>query len=231
MPERYGGPGDKRLERILQSLNRARGDSFDTSTSSNVYYENLALARAICMIWELNRQMASQWDPRRMTHMLPRWEKILGIVPNAEHTEVERRAVVLDKFQRWGESSDRQRIYDGLREILGATFYDVEYISYAAAVIHTPDGTYSFGTANTAYPWYSTVAHILIRLQVPSGYSNGDLQEKVAGIHPFMDSVCPAWVTWDWYVPPASPVAVSGGPSAGGFFLDEDFNLNRQVFD
>lgn len=230
-PEQSGGPGDRRLERILESLNAARGDGYDVSSSSNVYVENMALARAISAAWGTNRRIAHEWDPNKTVAFIPRWEAIMGLRPNPSDTAVERRARIAAQWARFGQRVDRQYISDGLTRLLGSVFVSVEYISFANAVIHTPDGTYPWGTASTDTPWYSTVAHVLIRVSKPTNYTEGDFQKVVSTIHPFMDAVCPAWMTWDWYRPGAVSYEVSGGPSAGGFFLDEDHNLNNQVFD
>ena len=48
-----------------------------------------------------------------------------------------------------------------------------------------------------------------------------------------LDPIANAFVTFDWYRAPTgrAPINVSGGPSAAGFYLDQDSNLGNHVFD
>lgn len=231
-PERYGGPGDRRLQRILEALNAARGSGYDTSSESNVWVENFAFARAISAAWGTNRRLAHQWDPQRMTSLLSRWETILGLSPLSTDTEGDRRARIERHMLRFGEAGDQQYISDNLRRILGDVFVAVEYVAASSASITVPNGTYSFGTANTDYPWTSTVCRILIRTQKPSSYTEREFYDAVDGVHPFLDSVLPAWCTWQWYRPGSTSATAGGGSiSAAGFYLDDEHNLDNEVFD
>ena len=232
-PNRFGGKGayGVRLEVILNGLNQARGDAYDVSASSNVYAENHAIARVINDLFSTNQRLANQWDAFRMTTNLPRWESILNIVPVPGDADTTRRARIQTIFARTGQAPFTSYIATQLAALLGSFFVAVEYISVANAVIIVPDATYPFGIVSAVSPWSSTAAHILIRTKLPTGAKESDFQAAVGLINPFMDAVAPAWVTWDFYRPGLVSVAVTGGPSAGGFYLDDAQNLNTEVFD
>lgn len=232
-PNRFGGKGiyGVRLEGILNGLNQARGDAYDTSTSSNVYAENLAIARVLNDIWSTNARLANQWDASRMTTNLGRWETILGISPSPSDSDSTRRARIGATFARTGQSPFTSYLSTQLSAILGSVFVSVEYISYANARITVPDATYPWGSVFPGAPWSSTTARILIRTAIPTGYRETDYQAAIALMVPFLEAVAPAWITYDWYRPGPVSVSVVGGPSAGGFYLDDTRNLGFEVFD
>lgn len=233
-PRRFGG-GKPRLEIIHESLNAQRGSAFDASNPDTiVWLENMAIARALCFDgWGTNERLSYQWDPDRMTDMLPRWEKIFRIVPPPTANGNERRAVIRARFRRFLDvTALHSRLYTKLSEVLGPAFYAIEYISVANAVVHVPDATYPWGTVAAGFPWYSTVAHMLVRLQKPTGWTEGDFYEAAGKVAPTLDPIVPAWLTFDWYRASecGAPIAVVGGPSAAGFYLDCPHNLGNQVF-
>lgn len=234
-PRRFGG-GRPRLRIIHDALNAARGTAIDASNPDTVaWVENMAHARAICFDgYGTNDRLALQWDPDRMTDMLPRWERILKIVPSPTATDAERRRVVKRRWQRFIEAAAlHSQIVSRLQAELPDVFVAVEYISIDNAVVHVPDASYPWGTVVAGFPWYSTVAHVLVLLQKPEGYKESDFYAAASKLGPVLDPLLPAWCTWDWYrKPSAGPsISVDGGPSQGGIYLDNDANLDNNVFD
>ncbi len=195
----------------------------------------MAHARAITFDgYGTNDRLSLQWDPDRMTSFLPRWEKILGIVPAPSASEKDRRDEVRKRMRRFIEATAfHSRLYSRLKQELGDVFVAVEYIDIANAVVHSPDPGYPWGTVVLGVPWYSTVAHILVLLEKPAGYSEGDFYSAAAKVFPVTDGLIPAWATIDWYRSPAGypAINVSGGPSRAGFYLDAEHNLDNSVFD
>jgi hypothetical protein len=166
--------------------------------------------------------------------MLSRWEKIFGIVPAPRATEYDRRRVLVRRWQRFRDAAAlHSRLLARLRAEVGEVFSAVEYIDVTNAVIHVPDASYPWGTIATGAPWTSTVAHILVLLVKPAGYTEGDFYTAASKVAPALDGLVPAWCTFDWYRAPAAGPAinVSGGPSQAGFYLDNDHNLDNSVFD
>lgn len=236
-PRRFGGgkyEGKPLLEVVHQSLNAARGAAFDTDSETSIAaVETMAWARALAYDgWELNARLGHQWDARRTTDMLPRWERIFKIRPRPDATDRERRNELVLRWERFGGVSNQARLTTVLSEALGDYFVAVEYISLAEAAVRVPDAAYPWGAVTPGYPWGSTVAHILVKLQKPSGATEAQFYEAAGKVVTLLDPIISAFVTVDWYRAPLStPVSVSGGPSAGGFYLDDEHNLDNNVFD
>jgi uncharacterized protein YmfQ (DUF2313 family) len=231
-PRRFGG-GKPHLEVMHESLNAQRGSAFDPVSTSLVWLETMAMARAIVFDgWGTNQRLANQWDPRSTTDMLTRWETIFRILPAPDTTEAERRAELTRRWQRFGHMANHVKMLTELSARLGTFFVAIEYISLANAVVHVPDGTYPWGVFTAGIGWMSSVAHILVLLQKPAGATEGQFYEQAAKVPQILDAIAPAWTTFDWYRSPVStPIAVTGGPSMGGFYLDDDHNLDNNTFD
>lgn len=231
-PRRFGG-GKTHLEIRQEGLTVQRGTAYSNDPTSIVWLANHAIARALVFDgWDVNGRLALQWDPDRMTDMLPRWEKIFRIIPAPTATLVDRHAVIKARFRRFLDATGlNTRITNALSVALGPFFVAVEYLSLTVANVHDDSGT--FGTPLTGAPWTSTVAHILVRLTKPAGYSEGEFYAAAGLVTPLIDPIMPAWCTLDWYRAPVvyAPVVVIGGPSGGGFYLDEPSNLDNSVFD
>jgi hypothetical protein len=166
--------------------------------------------------------------------MLARWEKIFDLRPRPDATDNERRAAMLERWARFSGIANHAKLLDHLQSALGSYFVAIEYIDLSLARITVPDASYPWGTPNTDYPWSSTVAKILVRLQKPAGATEGDFYAEAGKVGPIVDAIAPAWVAYDWYREPAAPYAainIGGGPSAAGFYLDADHNLDNSVFD
>src|SRR5690348_510827 len=101
-PEKFGASKGHIEEALLEALLETDGTALSKEVSSYVYAERFAEARTIAYLWHLNQRMANQWDPRRMTDFLPRWERIYGIRPLSSDTDVDRRAKVKAKMETYG---------------------------------------------------------------------------------------------------------------------------------
>lgn len=232
-PRRFGGGGKPRVQIVLESLNADRGTAFDASDRTlTVYAINMAIARAISAAWGTNERLGNLWMPYHMSvDTLERWEQILAINPSPDVTELERREYLATLFSNFGQGATNGRITELLSDALGSAFVAVESISYANAKIYVPDGTYPWGSVSADTPWSSTVAHVLVRLQKPTGWSEFDFYEAAGKVPLLLEPILPAWATVDWYRAGPISSAVSGGPSAGGFYLDDAHNLDNECFD
>ena len=225
------GGGRPRAKLFLDALVAARGTAIDAGNPATVaYVETLAIARALAAAWGTNQRLANQWDARRMTSMLSRWERIFAIRRDPDDSDVVRRRRVELAQARVGRAAILTTIRAELVGALGEFFVAVEFLSVANAVITVPDGSYPFGVVVPTMPWSSTVSQILIRVQNP-GTAEHEFYEAIGLISDLIEPLIPAWATWLWYRAPqfGAPFDVPGGPSAGGFYLDER-NLNESVF-
>lgn len=237
-PRRFGGGrynGKPLLQVVHESLNSQRSH-FDTEDGTSIVsIEHEAWARALVFDgWEVNARLGNQLDPKRTTDMLPRWERIFKIRPAPGVSGRARRAVLEDRWARFGEITNHARLTTELAEVLGEYFVDVEYISLDNATISVPDADppYPWGVVTPGYPWRSTVAHILVRIQKPAGATEAQFYEAAGKVALHLDPILNSFCTFDWYRAPLStPIDVDGGPSAGGFYLDDEHNLDNNVFD
>jgi hypothetical protein len=235
-PRRFGGnkyDGKPLVEVLHESLNAQRGAAFDNDSATSISSaETEAWARALAYDgWETNERMSLQWDPRRVTDMLPRWEQIFKIRPLPGSSEVSRRAELSRRWARFGFTSHHAYMETELQSRLGDFFVGIEYTSPSVATVISPDASYPWGVQVDGVPWSSTVGHILVRLQKPAGASEAAFYEAAGKVFPTLDPILNAFVTFDWYRTPLVPISVVGGPSAAGFYLDEDPNLDNSVFD
>lgn len=238
-PRRFGGnrhSGKPLTEVIHESLNAQRGDAYNTDdTTTIVWLENQAYARCIAYDgWETNERLALQWDPNRTTDMLPRWESIFKLAPAPTDSDRARRQALLARWQRFAGPANHARMVTALQSALGDFFVAIEYIALPLAVVHTPDATYPASwnaTVAAGVPWYSTIAHFLVRLTKPSYASEREFYEAAGKVFETLDPICSAFVTFDWYRGGPTCINVAGGPSCAGFFLDDEHNLDNEVFD
>jgi hypothetical protein len=116
------------------------GTAYDTeSQSSPVYIRNFALARCIADVWDTNQRLANQFDPYRMTELLPRWEKFLKVYPLPTDTMSARREPVRAKFARFGKASTYQRVVDIATAYLGSITFTVTGGDSTTANINWPE--------------------------------------------------------------------------------------------
>lgn len=229
-PSPYGG-GEPVAETILRSLNQGMGPAYDTSEGTMVYAENANVAREIAAAWATNQRLSNQGDPRRVTTCLARWERLLSLRVDPSDSDVTRRDRVGDHVYRFGQPATHDYVVDLLTSALGSFFVDVKYITYAEAVITVPDGTYPWGTVVSGAPWSSTVLHILVKTQKPSGYTEGQFYSTVGQVFQTLDPIVSSWCTFDWYRNGAGHTGVWSTDTEAGFFLDDESNLDNQIFD
>lgn len=227
-PRRHGGE-DSIVDDLTQAIATDRGDAYTNDESSTVFVMNHALARTVASGWGTNERLSKLWQPMRCSpDVVKRWERILALPVNVRATWYERRLAVQERLTFYAEAV-RGRILGDLQE-LGAVFVDIEYVTLAGANILSPDASYPFGTQLDGVPWMSTLGRAVARLQKPVGWTEGQFYEATAMVMDLMESYMPAWLDFDWYRP--GPVsAVSNGFSAAGFYLDDDANLDNQIFD
>jgi len=186
--ERYGG-GNRRLQRIIESLNAQRGTAYNTDVTSTVYIDNAAAARGIDAAWATNARVAAICDPYR-TPLLERWEKILALPSTG--TESERRARFAELLSRHGKEPTESALVVAISAALGPVFVALEHIPLTDALVYWPGGT-----PNADFPWMSTVAHLLVHVEASPGMSEGQFYDAVGGLFQLMDARVTAWDTSD----------------------------------
>lgn len=234
-PRAIGGNADEELNALVASQNAQLGSAYDTSEGTAVYVESVAIARMLWGAYGTNARLGNLAHPYKMPkETIPRWEKILFLPGGQNLRETERRDRIAAKWAKFGKFITRAYIEEVIQGVASDVFVQIEHIDYANAHILIPELGYTFGVVGTygASPWASTICHILILTEKPANYSEQDYYASVAKISKALDPILPAWATFDWYRRPEStPIAVSGGPSQAGFYLDDEHNLDNNVFD
>jgi len=218
-PVYLGGDDDDTQAAILEGLNAAHGTAYDVSEGSNVYAENDAYADAIYGIWETNQRVANQFDPQRMTSMLPRWERIMRIVPPEGATMPERRREIARRWARNGRKTTDQDLFDEIYELVGDVLVAIEYDTVATATTFWPSGT-----PNVYAPWYSTISIAKVHVEPTAGMTYDEFCRAVGNAIVVLDARLPAWATWMTWANDFT----TGLPE---FILDNPHNLDWSVFD
>lgn len=232
-PRRLGG-GRPRYIAILEGLLASReAKGLSVETSSYGYARCVALAREIAATWSTSARVGQSRDPYRMDlSVLERWEKLLKLPRTRRDTEGTRRQRLANHESLIGQATITSLVAAQAEITVGSRFVAVEHVPIVGAVITVPDATYPFGTVIAGAPWSSTVCHTLILCQKLAGDTEGSFYEAMGLLVAALDPIMPAWMTFDWYRAPAStPIAVTDGPSMAGFYLDNEANLDNNIFD
>ena len=235
-PRSLGG-ADDHVPLLTRSLQSALGNGLSQEENTFVWLESLVEARQIWCSWATNRRAGNIWSPLRCpSELLPRWETMLYLPRDESDVETVRRARWAHRWELFGKEFDWGVLYDEADLALGDNFIQIDTISLANATITVPDGSYPFTGAvvigNTS-PWSSSVMRFLLRVEALPGESDGQFYKKMGDIVVALNPILPAWMSFDWYRAPLdyAPVSAVGGPSAGGFYLDDPRNLDNCVFD
>lgn len=222
---RFGASSGTNLEAILDELRQGMGTSFDVDRGSVTWVYLNALARVMNDVFEQNQRLANQWDPDRMTDFLERWEIILGIIPIPTDTLVERRRKVELKFQNFGQAATLQIVQDLLSAILTDDVF-VQIIHNLSTNPETgvaiPGGAIIPGGATIPDgEWYSDVSYLPIKVTQPSYMDDLTFYQTVGQIFSFLDTLMPAWVTYDWFR--------QASDGSNTFILDDERNLDNEL--
>ncbi len=209
LPATLGG-GRPRLQTLFKSLNQGRGTGYDTGDNSNVIAETMAEARALDAAWSGNRRAALQFDAKRMTAFIPRWEKILDLHPRRNASDNERRRLILAKYLAW---AGPELFEDAVRALTGDSFVGIEFHPLSTAVQRWPVNGYPNN-------WTSSTAHVLIRVQV-GNQTNAEFWNMRAELSKFLQDYLPFWMEFD--------VAIHDSGGGDCFLLDEP-NLDLETF-
>lgn len=165
---RTGGSADSAFEKILESLNLARGTAYAaydlTRTDTAVYVENYAIAKAINDLWESNQRLANQFDPTRMGPYIERWESILGILRVLPDTLEQRKAVIGARIALLANTPIHQAVADLARAYLGDMFVEIVNHTVADNLGGVPGGaTVPGGVTLPDDLWFSPIAICAVR--------------------------------------------------------------------
>jgi hypothetical protein len=228
-PLRFGG-GTPRLQRLIESLQIARGPLYSTNPLTAVGVENNALARVLDRdSYGGNERMSSSFLPSKATVLgghgtLPRWEGIFGIVAAPSTPEPVRRAAVVAAWQRFLANNGDGGLYTYVVLLLGPLFVKIILTTPTNAVTWWPNRPNPTPDPLTPTPWYSTISYVAIQVQQPATYTEAAFLAQLNSATVLLDWLLPSHCTYAWFT-------VDETASAVGFYLDSYENLLRDAFD
>lgn len=256
---RTGDQSNTVFETILANLNKARGTAYssyqDEDTSSLVYVENLAYAKAIAEIYNTNERMKNQFDPNKMSFFVSRWNRIFGLTPDYDDTLEQQKAVLALKFALLTKRSINVELENLCRAYLGIFF--VEIIHDTSNTNQGSIGPNEFSSpltisggvtlpANTS--WFSALSHIIIRCWQPRTYTgaildnDSEYDRRITKLSTVLDNFLPAYVEVSfmrYYKESAQNIFKIGFDLSNGYFdpfpgnwaSESNATLTRQTYD
>ncbi len=222
-PQSFGASDGTKYEIYLNALNTADGDALDHEVDSFVYAENFAAARVLADLASDNIRLSYQFDPSKMTDFLPRWEKILNIIPDPSSDGHQRRLVVANKLLNYGNAPTHQVVNDTMESLLGGVFIDILNSNYLTASGSVPGGAVIPGGATLLDgDWRSTIASISILVKPLPAMTEQKFYNIVKNIDGVLEDLLPAWVGFNWVRDNSMDLC--------GFILDDPHNLDNEYF-
>lgn len=205
---RTGSQEDSAFETVLKNLNKARGNAYssyqDEDTSSLVYVENLAYAKAISEIYGAAQRAKNQLDPNKMSVFIPRWNQLLGIIPNYDDTIDQQKAVIAIKLALLSKRPINAELENLCRAYLGEYFVEIIHdisSNNQGSIGNNESLTISGGVTLPAdTSWHSGLSHIIIRCwqpRTPEGQvleTDFEYDQRVNRLLYVLDDFLPAYV-------------------------------------
>lgn len=207
---RTGGQKNTAVEIIHKSLNSARGSAYqaydDQDNDTIVSMKNLAYAKAINEIHDSNIRLSNQWNPDKMLDFIPRWEKILGIIPNPNDSLERRKEIIAAKMTRWTQPANNQGVLDLIEVVLDDIFIELEHVdpNTNPGIIPgggTIPGGASLGNGNWSAPCAAISVRVWRKRDKEGNYfiTYGEMIQKVQRLISMLNDYLPVWTEIGWY--------------------------------
>jgi len=188
-PRRFGGGRREHYEEHIALLD-ALATGWDISEDQSAYAESYAHAVGLSFVWIVNKRLANQIIPERMTDMLAEWEQACRLRPLPNESVLERRRRVAAKFR--GIAGNRLAdIIDTCQTLLGASFVGIvnvdplTHLNYWPGVNPGPPG----------FEWSSTRCILGVRVQKDL-LSESEFLVRRQKLAEALDAMLPAWMSF-----------------------------------
>lgn len=229
MPKTFGDAASSKLETLHNALADASGSALAKDRLSFEWVEVQATARVVLGMYNAAERLGNVNDPSRMTDTLPRWEKILRLLPNGNLAE--RRARVAASLSLISAGTVFQVLDDYLTDLLGDMYIGLEFPDPLTTITRVPGGgtvpgggpTFVDGDLadSSISPYSSSLAHVAILLTKPMDMSESLFYERASGIYNVVGNLVGAWMKFS---------VIRDGVNGKGFFLDQSNNLDNHRF-
>ena len=203
---RTGGSKNSTVQLIHDSLNLARGTAYNVDVGSIIWCENLALAKAVSLVWNANATLANNFNPQKMYAFISRWENILGILPNQNMSLIQRQQIIAARFLIFSKPPTAQNVSDLLKLIIPDIFIGIEYNDPLRNQGNFPGGlTVPGGVTLPNGPFMSYLNQIKIRIWQPRDHNNNllmtnsNFQQRQTSFFNFLNNYLPSYVGWKNY--------------------------------
>ena len=207
-PLRFGGSRNRASKAATEGLLEALSPAFDVTDSTLLWCECYADGVTIGVGWAASRRLSNQSNPLKMCEALQGWEEACSLRPNASDTLVQRRAELAAKL-RGQVGNTLADISDACAALCGMNFAQVYTTAPADEITYWP----MENPGPPGFEWASNVCELHVRL-TNAGLTDAALDRLVSKLKRLLDEMCPAWVTFDFYV--ADSVS-----DIEGFYLDQ----------
>jgi len=171
---------------LLDSMRRY----LDVSEGTEIFDETRADARAVEMIWRVNRRVGKQNFPLSMYENLPKWEEACTIKPAIGTPDIERRNRLAGKLRGLG-GNDVQGMFDAAELIAGKNFTAGRRVDPSDIVSYWP----GINPGPPGYEWSSNYATIGIQLN-KSGLLESEFLDLRNKVIETIDELRPSWQTY-----------------------------------
>jgi len=188
-PRRFGGGQREHHQEHIAMLD-ALAKGWDVSEETATYAETYAHAVGISFIWILNRRLANQSIPERMTDMLAEWETVCRLKPTGTDSVLARRRRVAAKL-RGLAGNTLADITDACEKLLGASFAGLVGIAPTSVISYSP----GINPGPPGLEWSSNRCVLVVRM-TKNLLSEERFRELRALLIQMLDAMLPAWMTF-----------------------------------
>ena len=229
LPFKVGGGGHKTVTRAYDRINAGLGTGLAQASGSAMDAVTRAEARAIALIYRATDRRFNQADPTRISTLLDRWEKILGIVPSGDDTELVRRNRVAARLSRKNSSAEA-----GVLALAETAFYPWEVVVHSVDIETNPSGVRLYWSAAspvsagelTATRFFtSNVALICIEYKRPAAATDEEVDQRKAACSEALNEFMASWADFNFSETPLTGATAD----MHGFYLDRP-NLDVACF-
>ncbi len=189
-PWKFGGP-DRTLDIEHQALLDALAPGWsERGPDTEIYAETRAEARVVTMVWAINRRVAHQAHPMRMTDLLEDFEKATSIQVDPADTLVERRRKVAAKLR--GIVSNALAALEAVAAAqLGPNFVALTVADPSTEIVYWP----ILNPGPPGYEFSSNRGVVAIHMN-RDGLSDAEYRRKSTALADTLDHMRPSWLQY-----------------------------------
>ncbi len=189
LPWKLGGP-DRTLDIEHQALLDTLAPGWDVSPGTEIWAETRAEALAATMIWAINRRVANQSHPLRMSDLLADFEDAASLRVTPAESLVERRRKLAAKL-RGIVGNDIAQLAAVAQAQLGPNFVALTVADPSKEIVYWP----GISPGPPGYEWSSNRCVVAVHMN-RDGLSDDEYRRKSAALAETLDHMRPSWLAY-----------------------------------